>query len=176
MRRRHPLPTRWLMTDERLGEALPAMVAKLPRGSGVVFRHYATPEGERRRKFTQVRRIARARGLVLLVAGPPLRGGDGVHGRKVRKTKGLATRPVHSMRERIAAERAGIDGIFVSPVFPTRSHPGARALGRVRFQRLILGAPVPVIALGGMTAARARTLKGIAGWAAIDAWGSVPPA
>lgn len=172
MRRRHPLPTRWLMTDERLGEALPAMVAKLPRGSGVVFRHYATPEAERRRKFAQVRRIARARRLVLLVAGPRLPGGEGVHGRKARNATGLATRPVHGMRERIAAERAGVDAIFVSPVFATASHPGAPALGRVRFQRLILGARVPVIALGGMTAARARTLKGIAGWAAIDAWTS----
>ncbi|MEH3041082.1 MAG: thiamine phosphate synthase [Sphingomonas paucimobilis] len=170
MRRRHPLPPRWLMTDERLGNALPAMVAKLPRGSGVVFRHYATPTCDRRRLFARVRRIARARGLVLLVAGPSLRGGDGVHGRKARRTRGLATRPVHSMRERIAAERAGVDAIFVSPVFATRSHPGAPVLGRVRFQRLIRGARVPVIALGGMTAARARTLKGIAGWAAIDAW------
>lgn len=170
MPRRHPLPQHWLMTDERLGDALPAMVAKLPRGSGVVFRHYATPQGERRRKFTQVRRIARARRIMLLVAGPVLRGGDGVHGRKALPAKGLATRPVHSLRERIAAERAGVDAIFVSPVFATRSHPGAPALGRVRFQQLIHGARVPVIALGGMTAARARTLKGIAGWAAIDAW------
>ncbi len=172
MPRRHPLPQRWLMTDERLGEALLPIVAKLPRGSGVVFRHYATPEGERRRKFARVRRIARARRLVLLIAGPHLPGGDGVHGRKALHGKGLVTRPVHSIRERIAAERAGTDAIFVSPVFATASHPGARSLGRVRFQQLIRGARVPVLALGGMTAARARTLKGIAGWAAIDAWAS----
>ena len=172
MPRRHPLPQRWLMTDERLGEALPSIVAKLPRGSGIVFRHHATPAGERRRKFAQVRRIARARRLILLVAGPYLPGGDGLHGRKALRGRGLATRPVHSIRERIAAERAGVDAIFVSPVFATRSHPGAPALGRVRFQRLIHGARVPIIALGGMTAARARTLSGIAGWAAIDAWSS----
>ncbi|WP_242196466.1 thiamine phosphate synthase [Sphingomonas hankookensis] len=143
MRRRHPLPTRWLMTDERLGEALPAVVAQLPRGSGVVFRHYATPAGERRRLFEQVRRIARARALVLLVAGPAFPGANGVHGRTARNATGLATRPVHSMRERIAAEQAGVDAIFVSPVFATRSHPGAPALGRVRFQGLIRGARVP---------------------------------
>ncbi|KQM23266.1 thiamine monophosphate synthase [Sphingomonas sp. Leaf24] len=170
MRRRHPLPSRWLMTDERLGDDLAAKVAKLPRGSGVVFRQYATPEGKRRRMFAQVRRIARARRLVLLVAGPFLPGGDGVHGRKARKNRGLTTRPVHSVRERIAAERAGVDATFVSPVFATRSHPGARPLGRVRFALLIRGARLPVIALGGMTEQRARTLPGIAGWAAIDAW------
>ncbi len=160
------------MTDERLGDALPTIAATLPQGSGIVFRHYATPAGERRRTFARVRRIARARRLVLLVAGPPLPGGDGVHGRNARHGRDFATRPVHSIRERIAAERAGVDAIFVSPVFATRSHPGAAALGRVRFGLLVRGARVPVIALGGMTAARARTLRpfGIAGWAAIDAW------
>ncbi|MDJ0275206.1 thiamine phosphate synthase [Sphingomonas sp. 2R-10] len=172
MDRRHPLPHRWLMTDERLGARLPAIVAALPRGSGIVFRHYATPPPARRALFDRVRRIARARGHVLLVAGPPLRGGDGVHGRDARRGRGLATRPVHSIAERIAAERAGVDAIFVSPVFATASHPGARSLGRVRFGVLVRGCRVPVIALGGMTGPRARALRpfGIAGWAAIDAW------
>lgn len=175
MDRRHPLPRRWMMTDERLGDDLPAKVAKLPRGSGVVFRQYATPKGKRRRMFAQVRRIARARRLTLLIAGPFLPGGDGVHGKKARKSKGLATRPVHSVRERIAAERAGVDATFVSPVFATRSHPGARPLGRIRFALLIRGTRLPVIALGGMTERRARTLPGIAGWAAIDAWSEFRP-
>lgn len=174
MDRRHPLPQRWLMTDERLGERLPAIVAALPRGSGIVFRHYATPPPARRALFEQVRRIARARGHVLLVAGAPLPGGDGVHGRMARRGRGMATRPVHSVAERIAAERAGVDAIFVSPVFATASHPGARGLGRVRFGLLVRGARVPVIALGGMTGTRAATLRpfGVIGWAAIDAWAS----
>lgn len=162
------------MTDERLGERLPAIVAALPRGSGIVFRHYATPPPARRALFEQVRRIARARAHVLLVAGAPLPGGDGMHGRTARRGRGMATRPVHSVAERIAAERAGVDAIFVSPVFATASHPGARVLGRVRFGLLVHGARVPVIALGGMTVTRAATLRpfGVAGWAAIDAWAS----
>lgn len=170
MRRRHPLPHRWLMTDERLGDALLPIVAALPRGSGLVFRHYATPPAERRALFVAVRRIARARRLVLLVAGPPVGRGDGVHGRDARRGRGLATRPVHHLHDRIAAERAGVDAVFVSPVFATRSHPGARVLGRIGLARLVRGSRVPAIALGGMTAARARGLPGIAGWAAIDAW------
>lgn len=172
MPRRHPLPHRWLMTDERLGDALLPIVRTMPRGSGIVFRHYATPPAERRALFAAVRRIARARRHMLLVAGPVLPGADGVHGRRARGGRGLATRPVHNRAERIAAERAGVDAILISPVFATASHPGAAALGRVRFGMLVRGARVPVIALGGMTAARARTLNGIAGWAAIDAWAS----
>ncbi len=160
------------MTDERLGDALPAIVAAMPRGSGIVFRHYATPVRERRGLFAQIRRIARARGHVLLVAGPWLRGADGVHGRRVRGGARIATRPVHSRRELIAAERAGVDAVFVSPVFATRSHPGGHVLGRAGFGLLVRDSRVPVIALGGMNPARARGLAwfGIAGWAAIDAW------
>ena len=62
--------------------------------------------------------------------------------------------------------------LFVSPVFATRSHPGARALGRARLGLMIRNLPVPVIALGGMDARRAAGLQplGIYGWAAIDAW------
>jgi len=84
--------------------------------------------------------------------------------------RGAVSAPVHSLRERVAAERAGTRLLFVSPVFPTRSHPGARSLGRVRFGALMRGARARVIALGGMTQARAKSLSGfgIYGWAAID--------
>ncbi len=80
------------------------------------------------------------------------------------------TASVHNYRELIAAHRAGVDLIFLSPVFPTRSHPGGPTLGRRRFAELALRARVPVIALGGITAHRARSLKGAYGWAGIDAW------
>lgn len=153
MRPRHPLPRLWLMTDERMGDALWTALRRLPRGSGVVFRHYALEPKEREALFDRVAKIARARRLVLLRSG-------------------VRTRSAHNRREAIAAIRAGADAIFVSPVFATRSHPGARTLGRVRFGLLVRGLDVPVIALGGMDARRAASLRpfGIHGWAAIDAW------
>ena len=159
MPKRHALPTLWLMTDERMGDRLFPALRRLPRGSGVVFRHYGLPRPERQALFERVERIARARRLMLLVGGLD-------HGRH----RGAVSAPVHSLPERIAAERAGAQLLFVSPVFPTRSHPGARALGRVRFGLLVRGARVPVIALGGMTREGARSLSafGIHGWAAID--------
>ncbi len=84
----------------------------------------------------------------------------------------MRTCAAHSRTDIIAARRAGLDAVFVSPVFATRSHPGKPALGRVRFGLMVRAAGVPVIALGGMNAQRARTLApfGIHGWAAIDAW------
>ncbi|TGX53329.1 thiamine phosphate synthase [Sphingomonas gei] len=168
---RHPLPHLWLMTDERMGESLWNALARLPRGSGVVFRHYGLPLAERRALFAQVTRMARRRGLLVIRAGAERlgRGEAGVHG---RRGAGLRTWPAHSRREAVAGIRAGADLLFVSPVFATRSHPGAPALGRARLGLMIRGLGVPVIALGGMDPHRAAGLRplGIYGWAAIDAW------
>ncbi|MDB5688447.1 MAG: thiamine monophosphate synthase, partial [Sphingomonas bacterium] len=75
----------------------------------------------------------------------------------------------HDAREVQAARRAKVDRVFLSPAFPTRSHPGAGALGPVRFG-LMARRQAGVIALGGMDARRARQLRalGSSGWAAID--------
>ena len=163
MPRRQPLPRLWLMTDERQGEALWKALERLPRGCGVVFRHYSLARGERRRLFERVRKVARRRGLLLLAA-PHLRA-DGVHG-------GLQgfSRSAHSLRELKGAEKAGARLIFLSPAFATRSHPGARPLGPVRFGLIARQARVPVIALGGVDSRNARRLPHIYGWAGIDAW------
>jgi thiamine-phosphate pyrophosphorylase len=164
---RHPLPTVWLMTDERIGDVV-AAVRRLPRGAGVVFRHYATPATERRRLWRRLLRIALAKGLVLVRAGAePMPGEMGVHGRGIGR--GLRTWPAHDRAEALGGKRVGADALFVSPVFPTRSHPGAPALGRRRACAIGAGLGVPLIALGGVDARRFRRLAGFHGWAAIDA-------
>jgi thiamine-phosphate pyrophosphorylase len=170
MRPRHPLPHLWLMTDERMGDGLWRALERLPRGSGVVFRHYGLGAAERRALFVRVAKVARRRGLLLVRGGVQRLGGeDGVH---AQRGLGLRTWPAHSRREAIAAVRAGADLLFVSPVFATRSHAGAGGMGRVRLGLMIRGLRVPVIALGGMNANRAAGLQplGLYGWAAIDAW------
>jgi len=159
------------MTDERLGDGLWAALRRLPSGSGVVFRHYATAARERRTLFRRVARIARARGLVVVRAGARAGyGEDGVHG--AAHGSGLRTAPAHDRREAVAAVRRGADVLFVSPVFGTQSHPGAEGLGGRKARRIARGLPVTVIALGGMDARRFRKLAGFDGWAAIDAWGA----
>lgn len=169
MRARHP--DRWLMTDERQGAALWGALERLPRGGGVVFRHHATPARERARLFARVAAVARRRGLVLVRAGAiPFRRETGRHG---RRGSGLVTWPAHSRREAIAAVRAGAALVFVSPVFATRSHPGARTLGPLRAAAIARGLPVAPIALGGVDERRYRRrlrALGFAGYAAIDAW------
>ena len=163
------------MTDERIGEeALLSAVARLPRGSGVVFRHYSIPVSQRRALFVRVRRLTRRRGLMLLLAGDPALvrrwGADGWHGRAAARGV-IRSAPVHDRRELRHAISTRANLVFVSPIFPTRSHPGAPVLGTMRFAALAAFAPMPVIALGGMTPRRARALTplGAYGWAAIDA-------
>jgi thiamine-phosphate pyrophosphorylase len=167
MRARHPLV--WLITDERMGAGLWGALRRLPPGAGVVFRHYATPARERRALFLAVRRIAHARRLVVAVAGGALPGADGVHR---ARGPGLVTWPAHDRREAIAGKRAGAGVLFVSPVFPTRSHPDAPALGPARAAWIGRGLGLSMIALGGMDARRWRRSRGLEfeGWAAIDAW------
>lgn len=160
------------MTDERLGERLFDAIDRLPADGGIVFRHYSLPEGERRALFDRVK--AAAGGRLLLLAGDAkqaaLWGADGSHGRG--RGGALRSAPVHSHAEIRAAERAGAALLFLSPVFATRSHPGARILGIARFAWLARRTTLPVIALGGMDARRGKRLAsfGAYGWAAIDAW------
>lgn len=173
MRSSQPLPRLWLMTDERLGGGLVDAAGRLPDGAGIVFRHYRLDAAARRALFDRVRKAAPK--ALLLLAGPADQarawGADGSHGSG--PGAGLRSAPVHGPAQIRAAERAGAALLFLSPVYATRSHPGARALGVARFAWLARRTSLPVIALGGMDAARGRRLAsfGAYGWGAIDAWG-----
>lgn len=175
MLHRHPaLPRQWLMTDPRLGDAIWPILNRLPRGTGVIVRHYHLPIAERRVLFARIRRIAARRGLILVVAGsdPLGRGGDGVHGRDPHRLAGLRTWPTHNRREAIAGKRARADLLFISPLKATRSHPGARPLGICRAMTIGRNLGIPMIALGGVGPEDARWLcrASFHGWAGIDAW------
>ena len=152
------------MTDERMGDGLWRALRRLPPGGGVVFRHHGLSPGARARLFVAVRRRAQARGQPVLSAGALLPGADGVHG--------IVSRSAHDRREALAAVRGGARILFVSPLFATRSHPGAPALSARDAARIGRGLPVRRIALGGMDARRWRVARrlGFDGWAAIDAW------
>ncbi len=150
-------------------------LAKLPRGSGLIYRHYHLKGPDRLARFRTLRRIARARGHVVVLADSALTarewGADGIYGSPralwPRRAGLLHLATAHDMAELGLAARLGADAALLSPVFPTRSHPGGRTLGAVRFRLLARQAALPVIALGGMDARRARSL-GWKRWAAID--------
>lgn len=85
-------------------------------------------------------------------------GADGVH-LSAAQAAALDKRPealwvgasCHDATELQRAVALGVDFVTLSPVLPTRSHPGAPVLGWEGFARLARGLPVPVFALGGLS-------------------------
>lgn len=151
-----------LFTDDRDADWVGAARA-LPVGSLVVVR----ARGAARRV-----RLAEALAPIapLLIAGDGALaarvGARGLHLPEVRAHEAMAwrarhprwiiTTAAHSLRALMGLRE--IDAVFLSPVFATASHPGARALGPARAALIAQAAPVPVYALGGITARNAGLL------------------
>ncbi len=176
------LPQLWLLTDRRNDRDLEAALERLPHGSALVFRHYHLDLVERRARFDTLLPVMRARAIVPLLAGPhgegqaqlwaqaKAWGASGIYGppeARASQAEGLYVVTAHNAEEMAKANQCKADAVMLSPVFATRSHPGAEPLGQKRFHALAEQAQMPVIALGGMTAERAQQL-GCKRWAAID--------
>ncbi|RIV83872.1 thiamine phosphate synthase [Aurantiacibacter zhengii] len=169
------LPNLWLLSDERNDAVLEARLDDFREQVGFVYRHYHLPPAERLARFDMLATIARRAGHLVILSDSTLTarewGADGVYGAPLSiyptRADMIAVATVHDMREMAQANRLGADAVMLSPVFPTRSHPGGKVLGPARFRTLANHARMPVIALGGMTSASARRL-GWLRWAAID--------
>lgn len=177
------LPALILMTDDRRLPDPAAAARALPAGSAVIARHMR--DGPRRELAKALSPIVRARGLLLLIANDPALAGDigadGLHLSEARASEAspwrkshprwLVTAAAHSEAAVAIAAEAGADAALLSPVFGTASHPDRPAIGVDRFLSMARAAPIPVYALGGVTAENARLLTGpnVAGIAAIGA-------
>ncbi|MBI1360233.1 MAG: thiamine monophosphate synthase [Alphaproteobacteria bacterium] len=185
------LPPVFLMSDPDRTPDLPELVAALPRGWGVIYRHFGADD--RFETGARLARICRRRRLTLLVSADPdlaLRtGADGVHWPETRlhlrrprlfgARRIIETAAVHSRSALRRAAQAGVDAAIVSTVFESGSPSASVPIGPERFRRLARTAPLPVFALGGITANNAgrlvmQTHGRFAGWAAVgsiaDAW------
>jgi thiamine-phosphate pyrophosphorylase len=164
-KRRDGRPPLWLFTDAaRLPDPL-AAISSLPRGlCGVVFRHDGA--AARAALAQAVAKACRERRLALSVAGDwrlAARVGAGLHlrGGKILGSPPRrllrATSSAHSAIEVVRARRAGAL-VFISPVFPTASHPGSRGMGVVRWAIRARAAGRLAAALGGIDGRMARKL------------------
>ena len=180
-RARTRLPALILMTDEkRLAQPLRA-ARVLPKGSAIVLRH--TDPKIRESLAIQLKAIARARGLLLLIAGDARLAAridaDGVHlsearareaqSLKLRRPDWLITAAAHSFRGLRVAAVSGADAAILAPIFPTESHRERASLGASRARLMAAQAALPVYALGGVDARNAAQLCGFTGIAAIGA-------
>jgi thiamine-phosphate pyrophosphorylase len=153
-RRQTRIPRQWLVADHRSGDELWRQLRALPRGSGIFVLYRDLREPVRSRLVSKLRRIAARRELVI-----------------VDEATGEAAR-VHDAAQIRQAALGRAELAFLSPVYPTVSHPEWKPLSRMRAAALIRLANVPIIALGGMNAKRFASVAqlGFYGWAGIDAW------
>lgn len=169
------LPGLWLISDERNDAALDDALRRLPRGSAFVYRHYHLPDPERLARYLELKRIARKRDHLVILADSALTASewraDGYYGAPLaltpKRASLLAVAAVHDLREIAQANRVGADAALLSPAFSTRSHPDAATLGPLRFRLMAEFARMPVIALGGLDQRGADRLAWPR-WAAID--------
>lgn len=185
-RLKHPqtgCPRLLLVTDpHRLPDPV-AVAERLPPGAAIVLRHYDDPR--RAALAARLAAVARRRRLVLMVAGDwrlaARVGAAGLHlpefqartavlapllGWCRRRGRRVAV-ACHGPAALARAARLKADWAVLSPVFPTASHPGATGIGAVRFALWASRARLPVVALGGVTAERAKRLRHACGLAAI---------
>jgi thiamine-phosphate pyrophosphorylase len=177
------LPPLILMTDvDRLKDPVEA-ARSLPKGAAIILRH--TDANARAELGLRLMRIARERGLYLLIAGDAAlaarQGCDGLHLPQIRAREAahwkalhpgwLITAAAHDARAARVAAASRCDAIVLAPVFATQSHVERQSLGAARLRAIARAAAVPVYALGGVNEETIRRLTGapLAGIAAIEA-------
>jgi len=175
----HPLPPLVFLTDKaRCANPLPVIEA-LPPGTAVVLRDYRAKDREK--LATEIAGISRRNGLVFLVGADQALarkvGADGLHlpewmlmgeGRTLRFDENwLITASVHNIQALRKAEALGVDAVFLSAVFETKSHPGKEGLGIYRLQKLASQTDLPFYPLGGITERNLKRLPKMPNMAGI---------
>ncbi len=143
---------------------LAALDRALAGGLRLVQVRDAGLDAAERARFTVevVARMRAHRGLVLVNGDLELAarlGADGVH-LPAKMLMSAQARPqfewvgasCHTRAELEHAAALGLDYALLGPVRPTSTHPGQPALGWEAFARLVAGLPLPVLALGGVSA------------------------
>lgn len=162
-------PRQTLITHSRLGRHFWPLIEALPRGTGIRVRR------EEEAHASRIAVVARANGLVLTITGDAdlavRLGASFVHAPKSFGCPLPYSLPVHNEAEaRIAAEQNPAF-VYVSPIRPTRTHPGEPALHWDDALRLARMAGVPALALGGVGNVSGWAPKPpFVGWAGIDAF------
>ncbi|WP_114096423.1 thiamine phosphate synthase [Thalassospira profundimaris] len=168
-----------LITDDlRLPDPV-AAIKQLPPDSMVIFRHYDHPH--RARLAATLRQICRARHIPFLVANDLSLAltvsADGLHLPQYRILQTphiywqiprdiVVTSACHDMLTlrhlALLPARYRPDGVLISPVFPTRSHPGAPTLSHrtvLHMASICKHLGITPIGLGGINAKTCRNLR-----------------
>jgi thiamine-phosphate pyrophosphorylase len=174
------LPPAFFLTDPARTPEPEAIVAGLPAGWGVIYRHFGAPDREAVAR--RLLKICRARKLVFLIGADAALaakiGADGVHwpgrmageARKWRRRFRLQTMSGHSGDRSLHSVSLPIKAVLFSTVFASRSASAGAAMGAPRFRSLAASLPFPAYALGGVNPDNGLSIAKSAGLAAIDGW------
>lgn len=177
----YPWPGAFFLTDPGRVPDPVAVIASLPPGTGVIYRHFGADD--RVKTATRLRAATHHRHLPLLIANDPQlacqTGADGVHwpetqAHKARQWQGRFLFQTQSAHSRSALFSAVCEGILYSAVFPSNSPSAGSPIGATRFRALIKGTKKQVYALGGINGGTAGAVSPFAGLAAIDSFLPVP--
>ncbi len=168
LRARIALPVRYLITPEPTrGEAiflaeLACAIAQPAIGLASIRARSLDPEAYRTHALAALTLIRHQRpDLIVLLHSDPATarelGADGAHLSSAqlahaqhREGPGWLLASCHNEAELRRAEALGVDAVVIGPVLPTRSHPGAEALGWAGFARLARSTWLQSYALGGV--------------------------
>lgn len=167
------LPSLWVLSDPRRTPDLLRLAGGLPPDSALVYRHFG--EADRFAMIDDLARICSARGANLLVsADPSLHDHPGISGIhwpeqrlaefrrcRFRASTLIHTASAHSPGAIAAAQRAGLDAVLASTVFPSASRSAGKPMGHFAAASLARAFTIPVIALGGITQKNSPRLEGL---------------
>jgi thiamine-phosphate pyrophosphorylase len=181
-RRGKGLPVVWFVTDPDRTPDPEAIAARLPPGTGVIFRHFGRPGAQA--LAARLAAVAAERNLVLLIGADAALaaeiGAAGLHlperrladatSLKAAHPGWVVTAAAHSADAVRQAEAAGVDAVLLSTVFESRSPSAGAPLGVIGLARIVQATDLPVYALGGVNDRTAGLLvgTGAAGFAAVD--------
>ncbi len=172
------LPACLFLTDPNRTPNPVSVLPKLPRGSGIIYRHFGAEN--RHQTALELSDGIRPLGLRLLIAADPelaqAVGADGVHwpetrlgqARAWRNRFELQTASAHSRQAIWRASQLNFDAVLASSVFSSDSPSAGRPLGVARFRRLVSTSPIPVYGLGGVTAQTSKRICQVSGLSGIS--------
>ncbi len=183
-----PVPCVSLVTDRRVSGSVEALLAAVESGvaggvSLVQMREKDLPDAEQLVLARRLRELTAGRALLLVndsVSIGLAASADGVQlaerSRSVASARDamgsrrlLAGRSVHDLAGATDAAEQGADVLVVGAVFETATHPGQPAVGTGLVEQIAGAVSVPVLGIGGITAANAPDViaAGAAGVAVI---------
>ncbi len=178
------LPSAWFLTDDNRINKPEDIIKTLPRDCGVIMRDYRLDPIQRRNRAETIASQCQQDKRPFLIAGDPdlakAVAANGVHlSEKILYRFDLDDMPdywmitasCHGLSSLSHLNHPRLSALFVSPIFPTKSHIGETTLGLAGLEDIARASHKPIYALGGVTRENFKQLNHIPqvkGYAAIS--------